>query len=86
MKFDPRLFTSFVKCWLKLAPRDTFAITAATPITIPSTVRVERSFALLMLPSAIFTALKKGIIIGAPFCIFYWGRVKLEFKTKNRFP
>jgi hypothetical protein len=56
---------------LKLAPRDTFAITAATPITIPSTVRVERSFALVMLPSASLPALKRGIINGAPFYRFY---------------
>jgi hypothetical protein len=75
MKFDPKLVTSFVKCWLKLAPRDTFAITAATPITIPSTVRVERSFALLMLPSAIFPARNRGIINGTPFYSFYRDRL-----------
>ena len=75
MKLDPILVTSFVKCWLKLAPRDTFAITAATPMTIPSTVRVERSFALLMLPKASFPALKRWIINGAPFYRFYKDRL-----------
>ena len=81
MKLDPRLVTSFVKCWLKLAPRDTFAITAATPMTIPRIVRVERSFALLMLPSAIFTALKKGIMIEfSPFCIFSGEKIQLSIR------
>jgi hypothetical protein len=65
---------------LKFAPEDTFTITAATPITIPNTVRVERSFALLCFQTWSFPALKRGIINGALFYRFYrkgWGQRKI---------
>jgi hypothetical protein len=41
-----------------------------------------------MLPSAIFTALKKGIMIEGSVLYFLWGKdkEKLRLNTKNYFP
>ena len=50
MKFEPTAPISSVKYWLKLAPRVTLAITAATPMMMPRVVRADRSLELPMLP------------------------------------
>ncbi|MNC49757.1 hypothetical protein D3C75_989560 [compost metagenome] len=69
----PRSFTWLVTLWVTPWPRDTRAITAATPITIPSIVSMD----LILLVRMAFQAILKACIVlipASPRCLRRSGR------------
>src|SRR6266498_4484476 len=79
MMFDPILLIMLLT--LSLSPRtiDEIPITTVTPITMPSTVRPERSLLLRMVPRAIWIISPNSLL---PTCIKWI--VPLQFEPQGR--